>query len=322
MKMINAGHVRQLMSTAEAIESQRHAFESLASGNAWQPDKIGGGRPGSDDTLFCYAAHLGPSSGAAVKFGSVNPANASVGLPAVHAVIVLLDAHSGAPVAVIDGSAVTELRTSAASAVAVDALTAPDVTSLIVLGSGVQGMAHVRALSAVRAFTDTAMWSPDYEECCRATELLTGEGFPVRVAHDLDEVVGNADVIVCATHSTTPLFAPTSIKAGAAVLSIGSFERHRCEVGPELLRRSANVVVDQADTARRHCGPVVALAEDPAGPELVELGDVLTHRVTLSTKDDDVLTYLSVGLGIQDAAAAWEIYSAALASGLGTEVPW
>ncbi|MFI0418736.1 ornithine cyclodeaminase family protein [Spongiactinospora sp. 9N601] len=314
MRLLTATDVYALLDPDAAIATQRAAFTALATGDAWQPDKIGGGPDGVDSTVFCYAARLDAATGPVSKFGSVNPGNAARGLPSIHAVLVALHPETGAPVAVLDGGAVTTVRTSAASAVAVAALARPGAARLAVLGAGTQGRAHVRAISRVLPLKDVTIWSPIPGERESAARELA-----VRAVASVPDAVADADVVVCATLATEPILAPDLLRPGTTVVSIGSFEEHRREIGTDLLAASAAVVVDHVPTARAHAGPVVA-ARLPM--ELLALGDVLTGRATARRDPDDLVTYLSVGLGVQDAAAAWHVVERAEALDAGQEIAW
>lgn len=319
MRLLTAADVRALLDPDAAIATQRAAFTALATGEAWQPDKIGGGPYGARSTVFCYAARLDAATGPVSKFGSVNPGNHALGLPSVHALLVALHPETGVPVAVLDGGAVTTLRTSAASAVAVAELARPGAARLAVLGAGTQGRAHVRMVSRVLPLREVTMWSPDLAERERAARELAADGYPVHAVADVAHAVAEADVVVCATLATEPILPPELLRPGVTVVSIGSFEEHRREIGMDLLEASAAVVVDHVPTARAHAGPVVA-----AGPsmELLALGEVLGGRATARRHPDDLVTYLSVGLGVQDAAAAWHVIERAEALGAGQEIAW
>src|SRR5699024_2228115 len=141
---LNASEVRKILTLDLAIESQRRAFRALGQGEAVLPARLLIPGPG-DDVAFCYAARISKTSPAVNKFGSVNPGNSDRGLAAVNAVVVVLDEITGVPAAIMDGTTVTEIRTSAASAVAAEAL-APHAKKVAVIGAGVQGIAHARAI--------------------------------------------------------------------------------------------------------------------------------------------------------------------------------
>ncbi|WP_369190997.1 ornithine cyclodeaminase family protein [Streptomyces sp. R08] len=311
---LSGDRVTDLLDADAAIASQRAAFTALGDGTADLPGKIMHPSRFDDSVVFAYVSRLSADTGAVAKFGSVNPANARAGLPTIHAVISALDPVTGQLVAVMDGTAVTTLRTAAASAVAVDALAAPDATRLAVLGSGTQALAHVRAIARVRDLTSVHLWSPNPERRTRAAETLAAElPFPVEPSATAREAVTAASVVAACTLSTTPVVHGEWLTPGCTVVSVGSFEPTRSEVDPDVLRRSAAVVADDPETATEHAGPIVdALREGLLTPDdLIPLGAVLTGRRAARTRPDDIVYYNSVGLGIQDAAAAWAVIDAA-----------
>ncbi|MFI7708893.1 ornithine cyclodeaminase family protein [Nonomuraea sp. NPDC049480] len=324
MRFLDEHDVRSLFDIDTAIISQRTAFIALARGEAWQPEKILGGRADDPDTIFCYASRLNRRSGPVCKFGSINPGNAVAGRPTVNAVVAVLDPHTGVPLAFMDGTALTTLRTAAASALAVGALARKEAARLLVLGSGVQGQAHIAALQRDRAYAWTGMWSPRPSSLDASIGRLREQGFAVEQVESLSDAIAEADVVVCATSATEPLFHARELSPGATVVTVGSFDRHRCEIGPDILHAGRHVVVDHEPTARQNCGPIVAaLAQaDAAELDVLELGHVLTGAATGRGSDDDIVTYISSGLGVQDAAAAWSIYQRAEAHGVGWSVDW
>ncbi|MER5217408.1 ornithine cyclodeaminase family protein [Streptomyces sp. NPDC002838] len=324
MRFLDEHDVRSVFDLDTAIASQRAAFIALAREEAWQPEKILGGYADDTDSVFCYASRLDRTSGPVCKFGSINPGNAETGRPTIHAVVTVLDPHTGVPLAFMDGTAITTWRTAAASAVAVQALARKDAARLLVLGSGVQGQAHVAALHRDRDYAWTGMWSPPGSPLDVSVGRLREQGFDVEPVESLSDAIAEADVIVCATLATEPLFTAGQLRPGATVVAVGSFDRHRCEIGPDVLRASHHVVVDHEPTARQNCGPLVAdrAQGDTAELEVLELGHVLTGAAAGRSSDGDIMTYLSAGLGVQDAAAAWSVYQQAELHGVGRSVDW
>ncbi|MFI6334007.1 ornithine cyclodeaminase family protein [Streptomyces sp. NPDC050535] len=308
--------VRELLDTDTAIASQRAAFTALGDGSAELPGKIMYPSRFDDSVVFAYLARLSADTGTVAKIGSVNPRNAAAGLPTVHAVINVLDPVTGQPVAVMDGTAVTTLRTAAASAVAFDALATADSTELGVLGSGTQALAHVRAVARVREVRSVRLWSPDPGRRARASQRLAAElGVAVKAVETAEEAVAGLPMVAACTLSAAPVVRGEWLAPGCTVVSVGSFEPGRSEVDAEVLRRAAAVVVDDPATAAEHAGPVVdALREGRlARRDLIPLGGVLTGTHPGRTHPDDIVFYNSVGLGIQDAAAAWAVITAARA---------
>lgn len=320
--VLSAADVRSLLDVDLAIGSQQLAFESLGRGDALLPARllIEGDK---DSVSFCYAARLAPDAGAVCKFGSVNPANADRGMPTISALVTVLDGEDGHPVAIIDGTTVTTIRTAAASAVAARVLARPGSSNLAVLGSGVQADAHVRAMSRVLPLKAVHVWGVDAGQAAALAGALGEElDFEVGVAATAEEAVRQADVVVGCTTSVEPILETAWLPAGATMISIGSFAADRCEVPQDLLTRAKALVVDDVDTALEHAGPVVqGIASGViTADQLVSLGEVLTGARWGRTSDSDIVYYNSVGVGVQDAAAAAVLVDAARSAGRGQTV--
>ncbi|MFI1480233.1 ornithine cyclodeaminase family protein [Streptomyces sp. NPDC020747] len=316
---LSRDQVAALLDTDTAIRSQRAAFTALGDGTAELPGKIMHPSGFDDSVVFAYLARLSAGTGAVAKIGSVNPGNAAAGLPTIHAVINALDPVTGQLVAVMDGTAVTTLRTAAASAVAFDALATPDSAELGLIGSGTQALAHARSVARVRDLRAVRIWSPSPERRARAARLLAAElGIPVKAVDSAEEAVAGLPMVAACTLSSTPVVRGEWLAPGCTVVSVGSFEPSRSEVDTEVVRRAAAVVVDDPETAAEHAGPVVeALRSGTLAPDdLIPLGGVLTGRREGRTTGRDIVYYNSVGIGIQDAAAAWAVIDAARDQGV------
>ncbi|HEV2778347.1 MAG TPA: ornithine cyclodeaminase family protein [Actinophytocola sp.] len=306
---LSGSDVESLLDLDAAMASQRAAFVALARGAVDLPPKIMHPSRFDDSVVLAYVARVSGRTGAVAKIGSVNPGNAGAGLPTVSAIVVALDPGTGRPVAIVDGVAITTLRTAAASAVAVDALARADAGSLGVLGSGVQGRAHVRAIARVRPLRTVRVWSPTAEHRERAAAELAGElGIDVRAVDGAERAVAGMDIVAACTLSRQPVVRGEWLGPECTVVSVGSFEPGRREVDREVIRRAGAVVVDDPGTAVEHAGPVMDARLGPA--DLVPLGAVLAGDRSVPS---GIVFYNSVGLGVQDAAAAWAVIDAARA---------
>jgi ornithine cyclodeaminase len=241
-----------------------------------------------------------------VKIATVAPRNPARGLPRIQAVYLLIDAQTLSPVAVLDGAALTALRTPAVSAVAVRHLARPDAGHLVLFGTGPQAWGHVDAICAVRPIERVTLvpHSPDRREplveyCRRSLGMHTEVGSPSAVAE--------ADVVACCTTARSPLFSGELLADHAVVVAIGSHEPDAREVDDETVRRCA-VVVEARAAALREAGDVIAAIRSGAldADSLIGLADVV--RATADLPPGPRL-YKSVGMSWQDlvvAAAAFE----------------
>jgi ornithine cyclodeaminase/alanine dehydrogenase-like protein (mu-crystallin family) len=321
--VLSSTDVSELFSVDVAIASQRRAFDHLGRGIAVLPPRLlAEGQEGS--TAFCYAARLEVDGPAVSKFGSVNPANAGRGLPTVAALITVLDANTGRPVAIMDGTSVTTLRTSAASAVAVEMLASPQSDSLAVLGAGVQAEAHVAAISRVLGLDSVKVWSPKRHHRDSLVSRLawagaTETGMTVVSTSTPEEAVRGAGVVVCCTTSHEPVLDADWLRPGATVISIGSYAPDRHEVPQTLVAMAGSVVVDDVDASIEQAGPIVAGVASGilSGDRLIPLGKVVAGLAAGRKNATDIIYYNSIGIGIQDAAASEAVIDAARRRGFG-----
>jgi len=309
MRFVSDDDVRRVFTPQIAYDSQRAAFEALGAGVADLAPRLILPGDEHDALAFCYAARLRPGSGAVCKFGAVANGNAARGLPSVHATLLALDPVTGVPVAVLDGTALTELRTAAATAVAVDALARPDSATLAIVGCGVQGAAHLTALPLRRSYTGIRLY--DHHPGRAAALAATRPDLPVEVAESPTAALDGADVVVLATTSVLPVVTPRDLGQGATLVSLGSYAPDRFEA-PVMLARWLRVVVDHAPTALSQAGPIIEAVRSGqlSGEGLRELGAVLLGKRVGRLDPMEMVYYNSVGLGVQDAAAAWAVLDA------------
>jgi ornithine cyclodeaminase len=228
-------------------------------------------------------------------------------------------------VAIVEGTTLTALRTSAASALAATLLARPGAATAAVLGPGVQGRGHVRALAHALPLEEVRLWGRDGDAAGRAAADLDREVGPrVVAAGSVAEAVAGADVVAACTASPSPLVEAEQLAPGATVISIGSITPDRSEVGLGVLAAAGTVVVDHrpaGDRPRRPGDPGAGRRGCSAEADLVELGEVAAGRHPGRQGPDDLVFYNSLGLGVQDAAAAWAIVERAGRQGVGTRVP-
>ena len=312
VRILSATDVRSIFTPRLALESQREAFTRLGAGEAVQPPRLL--VPGPDSSVsFCYSSRIAPDAPAVSKFGSVNPGNADRGLGAVHSVITVLDAETGAPRAIINGDSVTGLRTSAATTLAMQQV-APGARSVLVVGTGAQARAHLDAFPVTHPDAELQVFGRNH---AAATEIARSHGAAPKA--DLEQAVRSADIVVLCTSSLTPVIEDAWVTDGTTVASVGSFAPDRVELPPSLLAR-ATVVVDYRPSALTDSGPIIeAVASGSVDPDrITDLGALMTGAATLDRATTDVVTYFSVGVGVQDAAAAAVILAAAEEHDAGT----
>jgi ornithine cyclodeaminase/alanine dehydrogenase-like protein (mu-crystallin family) len=218
--------------------------------------------------LLVMPSSAGPDL--AVKLISVAPGNPGRGLPRVQGVLVLFDPVTLAPIALVDGIALTALRTPAVSALAVRHLTPAHAHRLVVFGTGPQAEGHIAALKAVRPIDDVVVIGRDPGRAESLAERAGAPGMTVRVGSTHD--VADADLVVCATTAREPLFDGRLVRDGGCVIAVGSHEPVAREVDDALVQRS-RIIVEDVDSALREAGDLI-LAGIRAG-QLQTLGALI-----------------------------------------------
>jgi thiomorpholine-carboxylate dehydrogenase len=231
------------------------------------------------------------------KLVSFYPQNAATGVPTHMAMIVLFSPQTGEPLAVMDGRLITEMRTAAVSAAATKLLAAPDSQVLALLGSGVQASAHLQALSQVRCFTEVRVWSRTAEHAERFARQHEIKAMSAEAA------VRGADVVVTATNALEPILKGAWLKPGAHVNAVGSPRPGWRELDDNTMANA--LIVDSREAVLEESGDVIL----SNAPIYAEIGEIFAGRTEAPVAATTV--FKSVGLAIEDIAAAKLVYSIA-----------
>ena len=318
IRILSGADVRAAIDMPVAIEAMRQAFATLSEGGATVPVRL----PLESEhgvTLF-MPAHLKDTGVAGAKVVSVNPGNAAVGLPVIHAVVLAIDPVTGQTTAVMDGTWLTALRTGAVGGLAADVLSRPESSTVALFGAGVQARTQLQAVRCVREISEVRVVSPSGSSA--ATLVAELEGVVAIQVTDPDEAVRGADIVIAATSSVVPVFDGTSIEPGTHVTGVGSFTTEMREVDTALIQR-ARVIVDQREAIMDEAGDIVGPIRDGDVDESVmagEIGEVVLGLVAGRTSPDEITFFKSVGNAVQDVAVASRVLQAAEREGLGVLV--
>ncbi|WUW23671.1 ornithine cyclodeaminase family protein [Streptomyces sp. NBC_01463] len=323
--VLTRSDILAMLDHEETVAAVEEAHTDLARGTAVLPVPPVMRLPGGEGGAFlAMAAASARAELATVKLLADLPANRERALPVQRSAILAVSTADGGCAALLDGGAVTRFRTAAASAVATRALMRPDARVLGLIGTGPLAPAHARALRTVWSYERVVLWGRTRDRALELARRLTDElGVAVEVAAGPREVTVAADVLCTLTPSREPLVRGAWFRPGLHVNAVGAPPRpdHR-EIDTEGMRRSV-VVVDAYDTAVAKSGEVViALAEGALREQDVrrELGDVLTGACAGRTSPEDITLFDSVGIGLQDLAAARLLIDRAGERGLGTRI--
>jgi alanine dehydrogenase len=315
--------VQQALPMEEAVEAMKSAFAQLSTGQADVPLRAAVPVKQHNGVTLFMPAYLAIDDQMAVKIVSVFNDNPAKGLPLIHALVVVVDAETGRPSAVMDGGHLTALRTGAASGAATDLLARSDARTVAIFGAGVQGRTQLEAACAVRDIQKAWVFDLVPEQAQTfASQMGQGLAIEVNVAGTPSEAVVQADVICTATTSSAPVFADTDVRPGTHINAVGAYTPQMQEIPGETVQR-AKVVIDHREASLAEAGDLLIPLEDGVIEEehiYAELGEICAGLKPGRTSPDEVTLFKSVGVAVQDVAAASAVLRAAKRRGLGTEV--
>ncbi|WP_022887829.1 ornithine cyclodeaminase family protein [Agromyces italicus] len=296
IRVLDAAALRARVDLPRAIRALQHALRAGFDPDDDPPRSIVDVRHGQ---LLLMPADLGRYAGQ--KLATVAPANPERGLERIQAVYIVLDAETLSPVALLDGTELTNLRTPAMSAAMLDLVAEPDASSLVVFGTGPQGLRHVEAMRAIRPIERVRFVGRDRGRVERAVAAFAASGLDVAVGSAGD--VADADLVVCATTAREPLFDAALVHERTALVAVGSHERDARELPGALLGR-AQVIVETERVSRAEAGDVImAVEEGHLSPgDIVPMARIATGDIDVARDRPRVVK--TCGMGWQDLAVA------------------
>lgn len=300
--------VRSLLTYDALLPAIRQAFLDFFAGRIVQPPRTilrAGIAEGPGDGWFAVMPVI-YGDAMAVKTVTFFPGNDSLGLPTHLAVVELLSRATGQPLAVMDGRLITEMRTAAASTVALDALAPAGVSSLGILGAGVQARSHLQALRMVRpGLADIRIWSRTRQNAERLAEETAAAASGVTARAVAVEEAAAAEVVLVATASPAPVLCGHWLRPDAIILAVGAVGPSRRELDDEAVL-SSWIVAESREAAQREAGDIVL-----SGARVhAELGEILSHPTPFSIPRDRRILFKSVGMAFEDLVAARLVWQA------------
>jgi thiomorpholine-carboxylate dehydrogenase len=290
--VVTADDVARVLRYETLIPAMARALIEFSTGRVVQPVRMM--VAATDGLLGVMPAVYDGIMGA--KLVTVFPGNAARGIPGHQAIIQLFDATNGTPIATLDGRVITEMRTAAVSAVAIDRLAPHDAHILAILGSGVQARAHVRALRTVRPIDEIRIWSRTTEHAERLAAEVGG------IATSPQAAVQGADIVVTVTHAIEPVLHGAWLRERAVVAAVGAVGASHRELDDEAMRGA--IVVDSREAAAREAGDLI-LSDTRV---YAELGEILAGAIPPPTNGP--IVFKSLGLAVEDLAAAQLVMAA------------
>jgi len=321
--IVNQSEVARLLPMDACMEGMAAALKSVSLGESLLPLRQVILLPGKAGAFAAMPAYLAAPASVGLKSITVFPGNHGTELDSHQGAVLLFETERGRLLAVIDASSITAIRTAAVSGVATRLLARAGAGDLAVLGTGVQALKHLEAMSHARRLRRIRAWSRDPEHvrafARRAAEALALEVEPARSAR---EAVEGADLVCTVTSSREPVLAGEWLSPGVHVNAVGASLASARELDTAAVVRS-RLFVDRRESALNEAGDfLIPRREGAVGDDHIrgELGDLLLGRGRGRLSEADVTVFKSLGLAVEDVAAARLIYDRALAAGAGTRV--
>ena len=322
-RILTQSDVYALLTMNDCVPVMTDVLKTLARGDAAQPLRNVMRLPDGRGLLGMMPAYLGAPRSIGVKVITVIPGNHGTEFDAHQGAILLFEADHGCLLSVMDASSVTAIRTAAISGVATDLLARKDATKVAILGSGVQAGTHLAAMREVREIQHVSVWSCSGANALAfATRESRRHEIAVEAVADAREAVTDADIICTTTSAHEPVLSGAWIRSGTHINAVGACLPTCRELDTEAVRRS-RFYMDRRESVQNESGDYLIPLEEGAITEdhlVGEIGDVLLDQCPGRRTRDEVTLFKSLGLAVEDLAAAYHVYEKAKVQNVGVEI--
>ncbi len=320
--ILNHDEVAGLLPMNVCIDLMADALAALSNGTAYLPLRMVVQPPTAKGVMAAMPSYFsGEQAIYGLKAICVFPGNSAIGKDAHQGGVLLFSAETGELQALINASAITAIRTAAVSGVATRLLSRADAGDLAILGSGVQARAHLAAMACVRPLRRVRVASRRFAHAqAFAAEAAQQYDFPIEAVETVEQAVRGADLIVTSTTSSEPILNREWIAPGAHINAVGSSIRTAREIDTATMQ-AASLFVDRRESTLNESGDYLFAAKEGAiGPDHIraELGELLIGARPGRTDENEITLFKSLGLAIEDLAAAHYVYQRAAAEQAGT----
>ena len=316
IRILSASDVRAALPMPKAIDAMWHAYSQLSAGKVTAPPRQH--LSIDEGVTLIMPAYLPERSEFGIKVVSVYDDNPNLNLPRITATVLVLDPETGSPKAFMDGTSLTAIRTGAGGGVAADLLARQDAKTVGLFGAGVQARAQLQAVMVVRDIACVNLISRTQASAQQlAAEISAWTDAPeVNIVATPQEVVADADIVICATTSAIPLFDGNDLQSGTHITAVGTFVPEKREVDTTTIRRANRIVVDSREDCLEEAGDLII----PNAQIDAEIGEIVNGDKQGRQSDDEITFFKSVGVAVQDAVAASVVLAEAEAKNFGTVV--
>jgi ornithine cyclodeaminase/alanine dehydrogenase-like protein (mu-crystallin family) len=330
MLVLSAEEIQAALPMDQAIAAMKRVYAALSAGAAHIPHRVAFPvTPEHNDILLVMPGRvtLPGENALAIKLLTLFPKNPERGVPYIQGSVLVLDPENGRLLALLEGGALTAIRTGAGSGAATDLLARPEARAVALFGAGHQARTQLEAVCTVRAIETVFVVSRRRERAEQFVAEVAGQGRvprDVRIADSPRQALAEVDIVCTATTAAKPVFQDNELPMGTHINAIGSYTPDVQEIPAETVRR-ALVFVDSRQAALAEAGDLLEpISRGLLSPDHIhaELGEVVLGRKSGRHSQDQITLFKSVGSAVQDVVAAREALQNAQAAGLGQQVKW
>jgi ornithine cyclodeaminase/alanine dehydrogenase-like protein (mu-crystallin family) len=322
IRIISADDIRKALPMRNAIEAMKEAFIQISRNPAILTSRIHLSIPEHNGDSLVMPIYMPSNKKIGLKFITLFDKNPKQGLPLIHALVTIFDATNGRPLALMDGSYLTALRTGAGSGLATKLLARKNSKKAAIFGAGIQGRTQLEAICSVRPIKEAIVFDRDVKRAKNYVSKMRSKlDIKINVANSSLELL-EADIICTATSSRTPVFSEQKLKTGVHINAIGSYKPDVREIPSEIVSK-AKIIVDHKESALSEAGDlIIPLQEGVITEEHIyaELGEIVSKIKKGRESNKEITLFKSVGNAIQDLVAANQILLETQKLNLGTEV--
>ncbi|NHJ40204.1 MAG: hypothetical protein FK731_09250 [Asgard group archaeon] len=322
IRVFSAKDVKKALSMRKAIEIMKEAFIQISNNQAIIPSRIHLSIPEYNGDSLIMPIYMPSSKRIGLKLITIFDDNISKNLPLIHALVLIFNSTNGQPLAIMDGSYLTALRTGAGSGLATDILARKNSKVVAIFGAGIQGRTQLEAVYSVRTIEKTIIFDTNIDKAnIFAKEMSDNLATDIEIGKSANELQ-EADIICTATNAQTPVFSDENLKLGVHINAIGSYKPHIREIPTETMYR-ARIFVDHKDSCLSEAGDIIIPIKEGKINEnsiIAELGELILEKKSGRKSDKEITVFKSVGNAIQDLVTANQILIEANKQNLGTKI--
>lgn len=326
MLLLSKEMIESFYTMSDCMDAVKTAFRLFSEGKVKVPLRTQIASESGTGNYLCMPAYCDEYNASCVKVLNMFPQNIEKGIPSINAQVLVLNTETGIIDAIVDGNYVTQLRTGAASGVALELLSKKNCKKGALIGTGGQAASQLEAMLMARNLDEVRVSDLDFERAKafvhRMSKILARFKTDIVAVNHSDEAIEDADVIITVTPSSKPVFDGKKVKPGATISGVGSYQPHMQEIPSSVLERATKIYFDSEEAVLSEAGDIlIPLEQGLISKEkfVGDIGKVISGDLKGRENDEEIIFFKTVGIAAQDLVTAKSIYAKAKEHKIGFE---